>query len=96
MSTFNANDVAKTAKLAKLQFSETEQQQLGEQLKSILDFAERIEQCDTHNVAPLAHPFETTQVLRDDKVSETDQRSRMQVLAPCTEAGLYLVPQVIE
>jgi aspartyl-tRNA(Asn)/glutamyl-tRNA(Gln) amidotransferase subunit C len=44
----------------------------------------------------MAHPLELAQRLRPDTVTETDQRSRFQAHAPSVEAGLYLVPKVIE
>jgi aspartyl-tRNA(Asn)/glutamyl-tRNA(Gln) amidotransferase subunit C len=51
---------------------------------------------DTTGVEPLAHPLEATQRLRPDIVTETDNRENFQQVAPQTEAGLYLVPKVIE
>jgi aspartyl-tRNA(Asn)/glutamyl-tRNA(Gln) amidotransferase subunit C len=51
---------------------------------------------DTNNVQPLAHPLDSIQRLRPDNVSETDRRDHYQTLAPQVEAGLYLVPRVIE
>ena len=45
---------------------------------------------------PLAHPLEATQRLRADLVSEANERETFQAVAPHTEAGLYLVPKVIE
>ena len=51
---------------------------------------------DTSGVAPLAHPLEMAQRLRPDAVSEENQRELFQAIAPSTEAGLYLVPKVIE
>ena len=51
---------------------------------------------DTDGIAPLAHPLEAVQRLRDDEVTETDQHERLQSLAPEVSDGLYLVPRVIE
>ena len=50
----------------------------------------------TDNIEPMAHPLEATQPMREDAVTEEDQRSLFQSIAPATESGLYLVPQVIE
>ena len=50
----------------------------------------------TEQITPMAHPLDATQRLRSDEVSETDQRELFQGIAPHTEAGLYLVPKVIE
>jgi aspartyl-tRNA(Asn)/glutamyl-tRNA(Gln) amidotransferase subunit C len=44
----------------------------------------------------MAHPLDASQRLRPDAVTETNQREQFQAIAPKTEAGVYLVPQVIE
>ena len=44
----------------------------------------------------MAHPTDAVQRLREDVVTETDQRDRFQAIAPQVENGLYLVPKVIE
>jgi len=51
---------------------------------------------DTSDVEPMAHPTHAVQRLRDDVVTETDQREAFQRCAPSVEEGYYLVPQVIE
>jgi len=51
---------------------------------------------DTASVEPMSHSQSVTQRLRDDIVTESDQRPLFQTLAPQVEEGLYLVPQVIE
>ena len=51
---------------------------------------------ETEGVVPMAHPLHMAQRLRTDEITELDQRERYQVIAPHTEAGLYLVPKVIE
>jgi aspartyl-tRNA(Asn)/glutamyl-tRNA(Gln) amidotransferase subunit C len=45
---------------------------------------------------PMAHPLDQVQRLRPDVVTERDQREQFQAIAPQVEAGLYLVPKVIE
>ncbi len=51
---------------------------------------------DTNNVQPMAHPMDVSQRLRPDEALEVNQRAPFQKIAPKTEDGLYLVPQVIE
>jgi aspartyl-tRNA(Asn)/glutamyl-tRNA(Gln) amidotransferase subunit C len=51
---------------------------------------------DTRGVEPMAHAQDLSQRLRDDVVTETNRREAFQAVAPETEAGLYLVPKVIE
>jgi aspartyl-tRNA(Asn)/glutamyl-tRNA(Gln) amidotransferase subunit C len=51
---------------------------------------------DTDGIAPLSHPFDAVQKLREDEVIETNRRDELQTLAPSSQDGLYLVPKVIE
>ena len=51
---------------------------------------------DTSNIEPLAHPLDAKQRMRADVVTEANRREQFQQHAPHTEAGLYLVPTVIE
>jgi aspartyl-tRNA(Asn)/glutamyl-tRNA(Gln) amidotransferase subunit C len=51
---------------------------------------------DTSDITPMAHPLDAVQRLRKDEVTETDKREHFQSIAPKTEEGVYLVPQVIE
>jgi len=57
---------------------------------------DQMQSVDTSQVAPMAHPFDATQRLRADIVTETNQRDYLQLNAPATQSGLYLVPKVIE
>jgi aspartyl-tRNA(Asn)/glutamyl-tRNA(Gln) amidotransferase subunit C len=44
----------------------------------------------------MSHPRDVAQRLRADEVTEPDRRAPLLALAPQSEAGLYLVPKVIE
>jgi aspartyl-tRNA(Asn)/glutamyl-tRNA(Gln) amidotransferase subunit C len=92
----DAADVEKIAHLARLGINPEDVPEYSRNLSDILAFVEQLNAADTSGVEPLAHPLEATQRLRADVVSETDQRENFQSVAPETEAGLYLVPQVIE
>jgi len=89
-------DVEKIAHLARLAVSEAELEGVGRDLSNILALVEQMGTADTQGVAPMAHPLHMAQRLRPDAVSEADQREKFQSIAPLTEAGLYLVPKVIE
>ena len=95
MSLTNA-DVQKVARLARLAMSETEIETARAQLSGIFDLIAEMQAIDTRGIAPMSHAQELSQRLREDKVTETDQRELFQAIAPQVEAGLYLVPQVIE
>lgn len=90
------SDVEKIAQLARLNVNANEAQEVTKRISSILELIDQMQDVDTKNVAPLAHPFEAIQRLRPDQVTETDQRDYLQNLAPATQDGLYLVPKVIE
>lgn len=89
-------DVEKIAHLARLQTDENELEQVAGQLSGILDLVEQMNAVDTSGVEPMAHPLHMTQRLRADDVTEVDQREAFLALSPAHEAGLILVPKVIE
>lgn len=88
--------VEQIAYLARLALDADVVPQYAENLNSIMSLVEQMSEVDTSNVEPLAHPLELTQRLRADVVTEENHRDDYQQVAPTTEAGLYLVPQVIE
>jgi aspartyl-tRNA(Asn)/glutamyl-tRNA(Gln) amidotransferase subunit C len=66
-------------------------------LSSIVDFVADLSRVETDRVEPMAHPLESQrQRLRADAVSETDHHEKYQANAPQVQAGLYVVPRVIE
>ncbi len=93
---FDQSEAEKIAHLARLAVSDDEAQHLTTDLSRILDLVAVMEKVDTSGVEAMAHPLHMTQRLRADEVTETDQRDQNQKIAPATEAGLYLVPRVIE
>ncbi len=92
----DAADVEKIAHLARLGINPDDVPEYTRNLSDILAFVEQLNAVDTTGVEPLAHPLEATQRLRADVVSESNDRENLQSVAPEVEAGLYLVPQVIE
>jgi len=89
-------EVEKIAHLARLALDEDQAAGLVAELSRILDLVDQMSTADTEGVVPMAHPLEMAQRLRADEVTEPDQRELFQSIAPQTEAGLYLVPRVIE
>jgi aspartyl-tRNA(Asn)/glutamyl-tRNA(Gln) amidotransferase subunit C len=91
-----ADDVKKIAHLARLGIDQHDVAHYAADLSGILDLMTQMGQLHTDGVTPMAHPLDQMQRLRDDQVSETDQRDAFLAIAPQSEAGLYLVPKVIE
>ena len=89
-------DVRKISSLARLDLSEDEAEATRDKLNGILELVEQMQAVDTTGVEPMSHPQDVAQRLREDAVTETDRRDAFQRVAPQTEAGLYLVPKVIE
>ncbi|MDP9929847.1 aspartyl-tRNA(Asn)/glutamyl-tRNA(Gln) amidotransferase subunit C [Variovorax paradoxus] len=96
----SASDIARIASLARLQLAPDESERMLSQINGFFDLVERMRSVDTTGVEPLAHPVaaveNVTLRLRDDVVSEPDNREANQKSAPAVEAGLFLVPKVIE
>ncbi|MFZ5595259.1 MAG: Asp-tRNA(Asn)/Glu-tRNA(Gln) amidotransferase subunit GatC [Pseudomonadota bacterium] len=92
----NKSDVEKIAHLARLEVTEADIPLYANNLSNILNLVEQMNVIDTTGVEPMAHPLDASQRLRPDIITETDQRELFQSIAPQVEAGLYLVPKVIE
>lgn len=90
------DEVKKIAHLARLNLSESDMELYTSQLSRIIGFIEQMSEVDTTHVEALAHPLDISQRLRPDTVTELDLRKKYQSIAPQVEAGLYLVPKVIE
>jgi len=90
-------DVEKIAHLARLSITEDEMPVYVTSLSSIVDFVDELSRSQIGNVEPMAHPLDGQhQRLRPDVVSESDNHEKYQANAPAVQAGLYVVPRVIE
>lgn len=96
----NAQDIDRIANLARLQLQPAEAERMREQINGFFNIVEAMQAVDTTGVEPLAHPVAAIQDvalrLRDDVVSEPNNREANQRSAPAVERGLFLVPKVIE
>lgn len=88
--------VQQVAHLARLELKPEKTALYATQLSNILAMVDQLAAAKTEGVAPMAHPLELTQRLRPDVVSEPNRRDIYQAHAPAVEAGLFLVPKVIE
>ena len=93
----NRQDIEKIAQLARLALDEREVPAYVENLSRIIALVGELERADTRQVEPMAHPLPgQRQRLRADVVTASDQHELYQRNAPQVQAGLYLVPRVIE
>ncbi len=95
-----SSDISRIATLSRLELNSTESERMLSQLNSFFDVVQQMRAVDTTGIEPLEHPFATirdiTLRLREDTVSESDNREANQRSAPAVESGLFLVPKVIE
>lgn len=92
----NITDVKRIAHLARIEVSDLDAESYLVKLSGILGLIEQMQAVDTTGIAPMSHSQDLTQRLREDIVTETNQRGLFQSIAPAVENGLYLVPKVIE
>jgi len=90
------DEVRRIAQLARIGVSDAEAQAVQAQLNDIFELIGRMQKVDTEGVEPMSHAHGSALRLREDKITEGDQREQFQSVAPQVEAGLYLVPKVIE
>lgn len=90
------HEIEKLATLARIAIDDSTINQVSERLGSVLELVDQLQAADTSGVDPMSHPMQATQRLREDEVSELNQREALQTTAPDTEDGLFLVPKVIE
>lgn len=83
-------------KLAKLTVSEADHDLTVKKIVGILDMLDHINLDDIVDLAPLYHPLEINQPMRSDTADNDINREQLQRNAPLVEAGLFLVPKVIE
>ncbi len=95
MTRITSNDVAKVAKLARLEIHEDLVQVYANQLEEILDYVSKLEKIDTTNVPPTTRAVEVVNVLREDVVKQSDIRDDLLELGPQIEDEFYKVPKII-
>ena len=94
------DDIARIANLARLELSDSESERMLSQMNNFFGIVEKMQAVDTTGITPLSHPVAAIEDialrLRDDVVSEPNNREANQRSAPAVEKGYFLVPKVIE
>jgi len=90
------DQVKRIAHLARIAVTDAEAEAVQADLNRIFALIEEMNTVDTSGIEPMAHARDLTVRLREDEVRETDQHEAFQAVATQVEAGLYLVPKVIE
>lgn len=94
------DDLKRIAHLARITVSEADVAQLQTQLTGIFGLIDELQAVDTTGLELLPHPLavvqDMAQRLREDRVTESDQRDANMANAPEQENGLFLVPRVLD
>ncbi len=89
-------EVQRIAELARIGINDAEARAVQAQLNNIFELIGQMQKVNTDGIEPMTHAQGSALRLREDKVTEENQRQQLQSVAPQAEAGLYLVPRVIE
>ena len=89
-------DVRYIAKLARLRFSEEDEERLVTQLSAVLDYIEKLNELDTSGVSPMSHVLDLHNVARNDVVNQRIARDEALKNAPDADGSYFRVPKVID
>jgi aspartyl-tRNA(Asn)/glutamyl-tRNA(Gln) amidotransferase subunit C len=89
-------DVQRIAHLARIEITDEQARAAQAQLNDIFAMIEQISRVDVTGVAPMTHPLDGAQRLREDVVEPPPDRDELLRNAPAQQQGLFLVPRVIE
>ena len=84
------------SKLSRISVSEQKAEKLVNDLNSIFDFIEKLNELKTDNVEPLTSIAETTLKLRIDEVKSKNLRNEIIKNSPQENEDYFVVPKVIE
>ncbi|TFJ91323.1 Asp-tRNA(Asn)/Glu-tRNA(Gln) amidotransferase subunit GatC [Lentibacillus salicampi] len=96
MADISKDQVKHVANLARLAITEEEADMFTEQLSSIIDYAEQLNELDTDNVEPTTHVLDLKNVLREDEPKEWISREEALKNAPDKQGGYFRVPSILE
>ncbi len=90
------DEVLKVALLGRLKLSEAELEKFTTQLNQIVGYVEQLQQLDTEDVEPMAHPLPIHNVFRADEVKPSLEIDSALANAPKRDPEFYLVPPVLD
>jgi aspartyl-tRNA(Asn)/glutamyl-tRNA(Gln) amidotransferase subunit C len=89
-------NVKYVAHLARLSLTPEEEQKIGAQLGSVLQYVEKLKEVDVSGVEPTAHAFPLVNVTRADEVQPSLSNEEALRNAPAKANGLFMVPKIVE
>ncbi|MHB1968689.1 MAG: Asp-tRNA(Asn)/Glu-tRNA(Gln) amidotransferase subunit GatC [Acidimicrobiales bacterium] len=95
MARLSREEVAKVARLARIALDDAELERFTDQLAQVLEHARDLEALDLAGVAPTAHPHGLANVVREDEVRESLERTEVLAQAPDVGEDRFSVPRII-
>ena len=92
----NKEQIKYLALLSRMDIQDSETKDVVDKLSRIVEFVDQLQSVSTEGTEPMAHPLEQGQRLRVDKVTENNEREKIQLNVNETNNGMYLVPKVID
>lgn len=92
----NKDQIKYLAVLSRMNLQDSETNDVVDKLSRIVEFVDQLKAVSTEGIEPMAHPLEQDQRLRVDKVTEINEREKIQLNANDINKGMYLVPKVID
>ncbi|MEQ1594020.1 MAG: Asp-tRNA(Asn)/Glu-tRNA(Gln) amidotransferase subunit GatC [Casimicrobium sp.] len=92
----STQDIERIAHLARIRVTPADVTDVQSKLDGIFKLIDEMQAVDTKGVEPMSHGLDMVLRLRDDAVTEINEREKFQKNAPQAEAGYFLVPKVIE
>lgn len=89
-------DVDHIAHLSRLKLSSEEIRLFGDQLSSILDYIEKLNEVNTDGVEPTAHALPVCNVFRPDEPRPSLGSERVLANAPGKDGSFFSVPKVLD
>ena len=82
--------------LAKLSLSSEEKKQTKKDMSEMLDYVGKLNELDVSGVEPMSHSFPISNVMREDVVTNEDDRENMLKNAPERSEDSYIVPHTFD
>ncbi|MCP8617859.1 Asp-tRNA(Asn)/Glu-tRNA(Gln) amidotransferase subunit GatC [Salirhabdus salicampi] len=96
MANISKDQVKHVAKLARLAITEEEAEMFTDQLSSIIDFAEELNELNTDDVKPTTHVLDLKNVMRKDEARKWISQEEALKNAPDQKDGQFRVPSILE
>ena len=86
---FDKSEVSKVAQLARIKITNDEIEEVESRITEILHLIDQMQSVDTDSIEPMSHPFDGTQILRSDTVTEENNRDELQKSPQKSKMGYF-------